>query len=128
MFLAKFRNVRILLLITAGAISLALWFHERDTTLTYDALVIFAIVLFNGILGYFQESRAERSVAALRAMAAADASVVRDGQPKRVPAAELVPARMIAGRKGSRSLSGTAPPSVLMMNSARQYVAILPNS
>ncbi|MBK9470757.1 MAG: cation-translocating P-type ATPase [bacterium] len=99
-FLAQFRNVLILLLITAGAISLALWFHERDTALPYDALVIFAIVLFNGILGYVQESRAERSVAALRAMAAADATVVRDGQPKRVPAAELVPGDIIVIESG----------------------------
>jgi Ca2+-transporting ATPase len=99
-FLAQFRSVLILLLITAGAISLALWFHERETTLPYDALVIFAIVLFNGILGYVQESRAERSVAALRAMAAADASVVRDGQPKRVPAAELVPGDIIVIESG----------------------------
>ena len=99
-FLAQFRNVLIVLLLIAGAISLALWFHERETTLPYDALVIFAIVLFNGILGYVQESRAERSVAALRAMAAADASVVRDGQPKRVPAAELVPGDIIVIESG----------------------------
>ena len=49
--------------------------------------MIFAIVLLNGILGYVQEARAERAVAALRAMAAAEASVLRDGQPQRVPAA-----------------------------------------
>jgi P-type Ca2+ transporter type 2C len=63
-FLAQFQNVLIALLLLAGAISLLLWFHEQETALPYDAMVIFAIVLFNGILGYLQESKAEHSVAA----------------------------------------------------------------
>jgi hypothetical protein len=42
-----------------------------EQPLPFEALVIFAIVLLNGILGFVQEERAEHSVAALRAMAAA---------------------------------------------------------
>jgi Ca2+-transporting ATPase len=57
-------------------------------------------VLLNGILGFVQEERAERSVAALRAMAAAEASVLRDGQIQRVPAAELVPGDIIVIEEG----------------------------
>src|SRR5688572_9631417 len=90
-FLAQFQDILIILLLVAAAISLAVWIYERDEPLPFEALVIFAIVLFNGILGYVQEARAERSVAALRAMAAAEASVLRDGQPQRVPATEVVP-------------------------------------
>ena len=100
MFLAQFQNVLIVLLLVAGAISLALWFHERDTVLPYDAIVILAIVLTNGLLGYLQESRAERSVAALRAMAAAEAAVLRDGRPGRVPAAGVVPGDVILIESG----------------------------
>ncbi len=94
-FLAQFQDVLIGLLLIAAGISLAVWIYERDEPLPYETLVIVAIVLFNGILGYVQEARAERSVAALRAMAAAEASVLRDGQPQRVPAADLVPGDMI---------------------------------
>jgi P-type Ca2+ transporter type 2C len=94
-FLAQFQDVLILLLLIAAAISLIVWLYERDEPLPYEALVIFAIVLFNGILGYVQEARAERSVAALRAMAAAEASVLRDGQPQQVPASDLVPGDII---------------------------------
>ncbi len=90
-FLAQFQDVLILLLLSAAAISLLVWFYTGDEPLPYEAMVIFAIVLFNGILGYVQEARAERSVAALRAMAAAEASVVRGGQPQRIPASDLVP-------------------------------------
>jgi P-type Ca2+ transporter type 2C len=79
-FLAQFQNVLIMLLLIAAAISLVVWLYERDEPLPFEALVIFAIVLLNGILGFVQEERAEHSVAALRAMAAAEASVLRGGQ------------------------------------------------
>jgi Ca2+-transporting ATPase len=46
----------------------------------FEALVIFAIVLLNGILGFVQEEHAERSVAALQAMAAA--KVLHDGHQR----------------------------------------------
>src|SRR5688572_12155297 len=85
-FLAQFQDVLVILLLIAAAISVGVWLYEREDALPYEGLVIFAIVLVNGILGYVQEARAEASVAALRAMAAADASVLRDGQPQRVPA------------------------------------------
>ncbi|MEO7908646.1 MAG: cation-translocating P-type ATPase, partial [Roseiflexaceae bacterium] len=99
-FLAQFQDVLIMLLLIAAAISLIVWLYERDELLPYEALIIFAIVLFNGILGYVQEARAERSVAALQAMAAAEASVLRDGQPQRVPATDLVPGDIILVEAG----------------------------
>ena len=99
-FLAQFQDVLIILLLIAAAISLVVWLYERSEALPYEALVIFAIVLLNGILGYVQEARAERAVAALRAMAAADASVLRGGQPQRVPAAQVVPGDIILIEEG----------------------------
>ena len=99
-FLAQFQDVLIILLLIAAAISLVVWLYERDEPLPFEALVIFAIVLLNGILGFVQEERAERSVAVLRAMAAAEASVLRDGQLQRVPATDLVPGDIIAIEEG----------------------------
>jgi Ca2+-transporting ATPase len=99
-FLAQFQDVLIILLLIAAAISLVVWLYERDEPLPFEALVIFAIVLLNGILGFVQEERAERSVAALQAMAAAEASVLRDGQLRRVPATDLVPGDIIAIEEG----------------------------
>jgi P-type Ca2+ transporter type 2C len=99
-FLAQFQDVLIILLLVAAAISLVVWLYEHDEPLPFEALVIFAIVLLNGILGFVQEERAERSVAALRAMAAAEASVLRDGQSQRVPATELVPGDIILIEEG----------------------------
>ncbi|MEO8285174.1 MAG: cation-translocating P-type ATPase [Chloroflexota bacterium] len=99
-FLAQFQDVLIILLLVAAAISLVVWLYERSEPLPYEAIVIFAIVLLNGILGYVQETSAERAVAALRAMAAAEASVVRDSQARRVPANEVVPGDIIRIEEG----------------------------
>lgn len=99
-FLAQFQDILIILLLLAAVISLVVWLYEREEALPFESLVIFAIVLLNGLLGFFQEQRAERSVAALRAMAASEASVVRDGQLQHVPATQLVPGDIIAIEEG----------------------------
>jgi Ca2+-transporting ATPase len=99
-FLAQFQDVLIILLLIAATISLVVWIYQRDEPLPIEALVIFAIVLLNGILGYVQEAQAEKSVAALRAMAAAEASVLRNGQPQRLPAIQVVPGDVILLEEG----------------------------
>ena len=63
-------------------------------------IAIFAVVLLNATMGYVQESRAEAAVAALRAMSAADATVIRDGERRSVPAAEIVPGDVILIEEG----------------------------
>jgi P-type Ca2+ transporter type 2C len=99
-FLAQFNDVLVILLLVATAISLALWAYERAAPLPYEAIAIFAVVLLNAAMGYVQETRAEAAVAALRAMSAADASVVRDGERRSIPATELVPGDIIFIEEG----------------------------
>jgi P-type Ca2+ transporter type 2C len=60
-----------------------------------NTLVILAIVILNGIMGFVQEARAERAMDALKAMTAPSVRVVRDGDPTTVPAAELVPGDLV---------------------------------
>jgi Ca2+-transporting ATPase len=67
-FLAQFRDVLVILLLVATAISTGLWLYEREAALPYEAVAIFVVVLLNATMGYIQESRAETAVAALRAM------------------------------------------------------------
>ena len=99
-FLAQFQDVLVILLLVATAISAALWLYERDTALPYEALAICAVVLLNAMMGYLQESRAEKAVAALRATSAAEALVVRDGERRRVPAREIVAGDLIVIGEG----------------------------
>ena len=56
----------------------------------YEAAVIAALLIFNAALAYFQESRAQATLTALKSRLALNASVQRDGAWKTVPAAELV--------------------------------------
>ena len=99
-FLSQFQDVLVILLLIATAISAALWVVERDAALPYEAIAIFAVVLLNATMGYVQESRAEAAVAALRAMSAADATVIRGGERRSVPAAEIVPGDVILIEEG----------------------------
>jgi Ca2+-transporting ATPase len=99
-FLAQFEDVLVILLLVATIISAALWAFERDAALPYEAIAILAVVLLNATMGYIQESRAEAAVAALRAMSAADASVMRGGQRRSIPAAEVVPGDIIFIEEG----------------------------
>jgi Ca2+-transporting ATPase len=99
-FLAQFQDVLVILLLAAAAISAGLWMYERESALPYEAIAILSVVLLNAVMGYVQESRAQTAVAALQQMAAARARVVRDGEPRSVPAAEVVPGDVILIEEG----------------------------
>jgi len=60
-----------------------------------EAAAIMAIVILNAIMGIIQESRAEAALAALKKLAAPEASVLRDGHRISVPAAQLVPGDIV---------------------------------
>ena len=89
--LAQFADPLIYLLLAALAVSVAAWVADGADGAPYEAIVIAAIVVLNGLLGYVQEARAERAVEALQRMAAVTATVVRDGREERIAAAEVVP-------------------------------------
>ena len=99
-FLDQFRDVLVILLLLATAISLALWLYERDAPLPYEAMAIFAVVLLNAVMGYVQQSRAEQAVAALRQMSAAHATVVREGMRQRISATDVVRGDVILIEEG----------------------------
>ena len=56
-----------------------------------EAAVIALLLVFNAVLGFFQEGRAQATLAALKSRLALTASVLRDGDWKNIPATELVP-------------------------------------
>jgi len=99
-FLAQFKDVLVILLLIATAISAVLWVIERESALPYEAIAILAVVLLNAIMGYIQEARAESAVAALRQMSAAHAHALRGGERRSVAAAEIVPGDIIIIEEG----------------------------
>lgn len=99
-FLAQFESPLVLLLLVATLISLLAWALEGASGLPYEGIAILAIVVLNAVLGFAQEERAERSVAALNAMSAALATVIRDGQRRRILAQEVVPGDVLLIEEG----------------------------
>jgi Ca2+-transporting ATPase len=99
-FLAEFKDILVILLLVATAISAGLWVYERESNLPYEAIAIFTVVMLNAIMGYVQEARAEEAVAALRRMSAAQAKVIRDGTRRSLEAIELVPGDIILIEEG----------------------------
>ena len=55
-----------------------------------DAIIILAVVIFNAVLGVYQESKAEKAIEALQEMAAATSKVIRDGKLVHVKSEDLV--------------------------------------
>ena len=117
-FLAQFQDVLVILLLIATAVSAGLWVYEREAALPYEAIAILAVVLLNATMGYVQESRAEAAVAALRAMSAADAIVVRDGERRSIHATEVVPGDVILIEEGN-----TIPADARLIESAALQTA-----
>lgn len=99
-FVEQFRDPLIYLPLAAIAISLAAWLIEGAVGWPFDAIVITVIVLLNADLGYVQQAKAEHAVEALQRMAAIMATVVRDGEPTRLPTAELVPGDLLILSEG----------------------------
>ncbi len=87
-FLAQFRDLVVWILIVAAVISGAM----GEWT---DTAAIIAIVLINALLGFFQEEKAERALAALQSMAAPTAKVIRGKKLASIPARDLVPGDII---------------------------------
>ena len=88
------------LLLGAVVVSLAAWVVEGAEGVPYEVIVITVIVVANAVLGWIQEARAEAAVAALQRMAAATATVVRDGREHTVPAREVVPGDVLLLAEG----------------------------
>ncbi len=67
-----------------------------------DASVIASILVLNAVLGFIQEYKAERAIAALKRLASQTATVIREGKQHVIPAADLVPGDIILLDEGSR--------------------------
>lgn len=95
MFVKQFANFLIGILLVATVISLIL--GE-----VIDATAILIIVLIMAIMGFVQEYRAERTLEALKKLAAPTCKVLRDGEEKVIAAAEVVPGDILILSEGDR--------------------------
>lgn len=88
-FIDQFTNIMLIMLMAVAVVSAIL--DIRDREFPKDAIAITVIVLLNGILGYAQESNAEKALAALKRLSSPRVKVVRGGNIIEVNGKELVP-------------------------------------
>ena len=93
MFLDQFKDFMILILIAAAVISG--FIGELS-----DTIAIIVIIIINAVIGFIQEYRAEKAMAALKKMAAPSATAIRNGVPETVTASQLVPGDVIVLEAG----------------------------
>ncbi len=90
-FFDQFKDVMILILIAAAAVSFVIACMEGEAKEFFEPVLILLIVILNAVMGVLQESRAEKALDALKNMSAPHARVIRDGAEKVIDAANLVP-------------------------------------
>src|SRR5262249_39544378 len=88
-------SILIYVLLGAGFIKLMLG-------LWVDSAVIFGVVLINTLLGFIQEGKAEKALDSIRNMLSAEARTVRGGEPRMIPAEELVPGDVVLRESGEK--------------------------
>lgn len=94
-FLRQFKDIVVYILLVAFILSLLL--KEN-----LDAYIIFAILIFNAILGFFQEYKAERAIEMLKKLTSLKVKVLRDGKPALLPSEQLVPGDIVLLEQGDK--------------------------
>ncbi|MBI4118659.1 MAG: hypothetical protein HY452_00130, partial [Parcubacteria group bacterium] len=87
--LRQFINPLILILVAAGGLTVFIKSY-------LDAAVISAAVILNGLIGFFQESSAEKSLNSIKKLDVKTASARRNGQWRTIPAPEIVPGDIVS--------------------------------
>jgi P-type Ca2+ transporter type 2C len=105
--LDQFTNIMLVMLLVVAVVSGIFDFMEiqagKTSGLPYkDTIAILSIVILNGILGYFQESRAEQALAALKRMSAPKVRVLRDSRISEIDGRKLVPGDVIHLEAGNQ--------------------------
>jgi P-type Ca2+ transporter type 2C len=84
----QFTNIMLLMLMGVAVVSAILDLRGGD--FPKDAIAISTIVILNGLLGYLQESRAEKALAALKSLSSPNVRVLRDGKVFEVQSKEIL--------------------------------------
>ena len=99
-FIKQFKDLMIIILIIAAIVS-AIVSYLENTGDYFDSLIIIAIVLFNGIMGLIQETKAEKAIEALKKMSSPVAKVRRNGKVQTIKGKDVVPGDIVILEAGS---------------------------
>ena len=99
-FLEQFSDFMIIILLIAAGVSFVMALIEKNKTDFLDPVIILVIIVINAVVGVIQEFKAEKSIAALKKLTAAETFVLRDGRKSKIPADYLVPGDIIILESG----------------------------
>lgn len=99
-FISQFQNMMILLLILVGIVSLVYSIVTHESVI--EAIVIFACVLVNALMGFAQELKSENAIEALKDLTVSKVQVKRDGAWVEIDATELVTGDIIMLEAGDK--------------------------
>ena len=97
-FLEQFQDLLVIILIVAAGISMV-----SDNV--ESAVVIFAVILMNAVLGTVQHEKARKSLDSLKSLSSPSAKVIRNGQTLEIPSAQVVPGDLIALEAGDLAVA-----------------------
>lgn len=89
-FAEQFKDVMILILLAAAAVSFVIACVEGEPKEFFEPVLILLIVILNAVIGVMQENKAEKALDALKGLAAPHARVIRDGVERVIDASQLV--------------------------------------
>lgn len=99
-FIKQFNDFMIIILIIASIVSAVVSTMQGENDYI-DSIIIIGIVILNALMGVIQESKAEKSIEALKEMTPPKAKVIRDGITKEINAEKLVPGDLITLEAGN---------------------------
>ncbi len=94
-FFRQFESSLVIIMLIATVVSFFLGDH-------LDAIVILAAVFLNVLVGFFQERRAERALAALQKVATFTSTVLRDGRERDIASSDVVPGDVLVLHAGQK--------------------------
>ena len=97
-FIEQFKDFSIIVLIIAAIVSGIVGVVEGEGIT--DTIIILIVVFLNAIIGIIQESKAEKSLEALKKLSSHAAKVIRNGKEQVIPARELVPGDLVVIETG----------------------------
>ncbi len=97
-FLEQFKDFSIIVLIIAAIVSGVVGVAQGEGF--SDTIIILIVVLLNAVIGVAQESKAEKSLEALKKLSSHASKVIRNGKEQVIPARELVPGDVVVIETG----------------------------
>ncbi|MFB6192991.1 MAG: HAD-IC family P-type ATPase, partial [Candidatus Nanohaloarchaea archaeon] len=94
-FVSQFQDFLIYLLLAAALLSVGIGFLPGQSPQLREATLIAGILFANGVFGFIQDYKAEKSIEAFKNLSTPEATVIRDGKKVNIDASEVVPGDVI---------------------------------